>query len=84
MFILPVTVYQFNENTKIMKIGDTFYRMVGGGEHMKYHVVHLFTDDDNEVITLKYWSKRFRMWRFETEYVDEFNSKLELGLYKLS
>lgn len=59
-----------------MKIGDIFYR-----NKKKCHVVLLFTDDGNEIITYKYWSKRYMLWEYLSERIEDFNFKLKLGTY---
>lgn len=44
-------------------IGKTFYDFDG----KKCTVANIFTDGKNEVVTYKYWSKRWRSWKYVSE-----------------
>ena len=49
---------------KDIKIGDKYYNY----QKIKHHVVNIFSDDGEEIITYKFWSKRKKQWCYKSDY----------------
>lgn len=51
------------------KIGLVFWDSPNRFKPKKYHVVNIFEDSGEKVVTYKYWSVKRMGWVFTTEYV---------------
>jgi hypothetical protein len=45
----------------------------------KCHIVNVFYDDEDQVVTYKHWSKHRNRWVFTTEYTDIFMLSFDSG-----
>ena len=48
-------------------------------EGTKCYVVNVFKEGENEVVTYRYWMKRRKRWRFETDFKDLFLIAFDYG-----
>lgn len=56
-------------------IGKKFRNM----DNLKCHVIHVFKDEDRDIITYKRWSKKYQRWNYNTEYLDLFMIQFKYG-----
>lgn len=60
---------------KTIQIGDKFY------DHYrkKYHIVNIFKDGGEEIVTYKFWVKRKKRWYYESDYKRLFVIRFDYG-----
>ena len=64
MFYIRCYVALFRMSDKIIQIGDKYY----DHNKRKHHIVNIFKDGEEEIITYKFWVKRKQRWYYESDY----------------
>ena len=64
-----------------IKPGDTFYMKHRIEKKIKYHIVAVIVDNNEDLIVYKWWSKPKQCWKYEADLSYLFVIDFEVGKY---